>query len=1198
MHAHSGHAFSALLGSHACAYTEATLHRQRAQPCSHGRASMVPDCGGPTWQWLEVGACSAPCGGGLQVRLAKCVNAAGEWLPDDSCPSTVPQQPPAKPCNTRPCKRAVWQAKAWGACLATGVRERQVACMSAATGEHSVPVDPVECEALERPVQQELCKSVQAELSGDCTEEDCFQGSCSDDGTVCICESGWHGRRCDAREECAGLSSEFGECCPGLRSADKMCCGPQDVLDRDGTCCAPTNLDACRVCGGSATVVDLLGQCGAGVLDAEGMLCTSKLDECGVCDGTGLSCDMQARAAAAFVNAAGSAVSADDNLLQDATQEARALVSGKLQLQGDGGLVLSAAAGVVQRIGAHSMQLTVAPLQLQLQFSPLELSQQRQAAASTFWLRNTLDDLVSGVSIALGEDAQALQQEAAAPDSPAVQVLLSRVDHVGRAGVCGNGVCEVGELVAVAADGTVAPGCAQDCPAPVLACPLNATGATCSGRGLCIFGTGACSCAAGHIGAACETCAPMYKRINGYCVAPLVAVTPEVSRSSPDPVPLLVAILVAVLVVTCVSVFCVTRRHMAGIYDECDCCCCPQSPELVPTPPPHPKNSYAAHVHTSSRNWFGRGWACARRTGSPMTPINISGGSDPHDADSSNAGSSSLFVPMPSYAAARDGDSYAGCGSKGSRLSSDLELGGMPWRECDQAGLESPAVGTVPTSDLYMVASTAGGVLSSGRSVEEGLRICVPGSKEPRWRYAARDPAILTTDSGQWKQAVKAETPAKVQSEGGEQVPVGSQLPTKSEWGVPFSSGASSWNLSGGLTKMGEVETTPDPMSSSVPLGDSQLQSTRSTQRAPTVRTTPLPPMRPQPTLTPSPPSMLRPRGSAARSLRERASAARLPQRPAPPPPASVAAANASSSVQAVTDVEEARSEEPMRRTRSGTRGWRGVELATIADTAGKPWSVGPSPVHTPNAWTPRAGPARTASNVVWTKGLWSLDGSGSGVAEVESIDDDVYIGPTESELTGRVMRLHERSGNGATLLSAQSMADCHTSAFSDVMPQSTDVGIDCYRSSTALTSVEQTQSIASRAVARPAPPREQLAGEFYGSESDGGTLPWMRAGSTAMSLTSASPEAVAVAPTADSFVGLGRNVSDLMQRVQAMQSQVGGVGLRRPGGEAECQGHSAGGGTSLGSLLDVPSELRADPTGSVNFIYGGALTGPRDQIR
>jgi len=36
-------------------------------------------------------------------------------------------------------------------------------------------------------------------------------------------------------------------------------------------------------------------------------------------------------------------------------------------------------------------------------------------------------------------------------------------------------------LVAVADDGTVAAGCAQDCPTPVLACPHDAQGVTCSG---------------------------------------------------------------------------------------------------------------------------------------------------------------------------------------------------------------------------------------------------------------------------------------------------------------------------------------------------------------------------------------------------------------------------------------------------------------------------------------------------------------------------------------------------------------------------------------------------------------------------------------------------------------------------------------------------------------------------------------------
>lgn len=62
-----------------------------------------------------------------------------------------------------------------------------------------------------------------------------------------------------------------------------------------------------------------------------------------------------------------------------------------------------------------------------------------------------------------------------------LQVLLYRVDQAGRVGVCGNGVCEVGELVAVSEDGTVSAGCVQDCRLPVLACPLDAEGTSCAG---------------------------------------------------------------------------------------------------------------------------------------------------------------------------------------------------------------------------------------------------------------------------------------------------------------------------------------------------------------------------------------------------------------------------------------------------------------------------------------------------------------------------------------------------------------------------------------------------------------------------------------------------------------------------------------------------------------------------------------------
>ncbi|KAG2501286.1 hypothetical protein HYH03_001088 [Edaphochlamys debaryana] len=110
---------------------------------------------------------------------------------------------------------------------------------------------------------------------------------------------------------------------------------------------------------------------------------------------------------------------------------------------------------------------------------------------------------------------------------------------VSRAGVCGNGLCEVGEVAAPPADETTAANqgaawsgwsqqqvCPADCPLPLRSCPAGspAGGAgpwvgaeevallPCSGRGACLAGSGACVCFTGYTGDACDQCAPGFRR--------------------------------------------------------------------------------------------------------------------------------------------------------------------------------------------------------------------------------------------------------------------------------------------------------------------------------------------------------------------------------------------------------------------------------------------------------------------------------------------------------------------------------------------------------------------------------------------------------------------------------------------------------------------------------------------------------------
>jgi hypothetical protein len=63
-----------------------------------------------------------------------------------------------------------------------------------------------------------------------------------------------------------------------------------------------------------------------------------------------------------------------------------------------------------------------------------------------------------------------------------VQVLLASVVSVGREGVCGNGICEVGELLPISSSGSIGQRCEADCPLEVIGCPQNDAGDVCSGK--------------------------------------------------------------------------------------------------------------------------------------------------------------------------------------------------------------------------------------------------------------------------------------------------------------------------------------------------------------------------------------------------------------------------------------------------------------------------------------------------------------------------------------------------------------------------------------------------------------------------------------------------------------------------------------------------------------------------------------------
>jgi hypothetical protein len=104
--------------------------------------------------------------------------------------------------------------------------------------------------------------------------------------------------------------------------------------------------------------------------------------------------------------------------------------------------------------------------------------------------------------------ASGLEQQADGGSSnPAGGVpQLLRVMLAQRVGVCGNGLCEVGERQLLNAEGEVlqeaAAPCAQDCPGTFMLCPapvgpVGYPDRECGGNGRCIRETGTCDCSAG-----------------------------------------------------------------------------------------------------------------------------------------------------------------------------------------------------------------------------------------------------------------------------------------------------------------------------------------------------------------------------------------------------------------------------------------------------------------------------------------------------------------------------------------------------------------------------------------------------------------------------------------------------------------------------------------------------------------------------
>ena len=94
--------------------------------------------------------------------------------------------------------------------------------------------------------------------------------------------------------------------------------------------------------------------------------------------------------------------------------------------------------------------------------------------------------------------ARLLSSNDLAQSQTSLGFAVKAVKQAYRIGICGNGLCEVGERAVVQGPGAGLVGsCPSDCPVPYVQCPYNGT-VVCSGNGQCLSSQGTCNCYPGY----------------------------------------------------------------------------------------------------------------------------------------------------------------------------------------------------------------------------------------------------------------------------------------------------------------------------------------------------------------------------------------------------------------------------------------------------------------------------------------------------------------------------------------------------------------------------------------------------------------------------------------------------------------------------------------------------------------------------
>ncbi|GBG84575.1 hypothetical protein CBR_g38856 [Chara braunii] len=348
-------------------------------------------------------------------------------------------------------------------------------------------VDPSLCSSLMKPNIRPACAIPEVPCYF-CSITDCNgRGICT--AGKCFCPEGWSGTFCEISSSCPSpgyVDGSYRCCQSGVVDRNNKCCsGSSSSLDKDGYCCSSGLVDPCGVCDGAGKFLDIRGDCCRTFRDERGVCCRSGfIDECHVCNGDSSSCNIQMSMSFDIINSS----VANDVATTPSVREAvvtlfHKLITETARVQQEGVKVTGLKWG--EKMGSGDETTRAINITLIINFFG---GAENAGVRENLDQIRTLKDLIPRLENAEGNLRTMDSREKTATlvffdIANSLKIVESR-----RTGVCGNGMCELGERCNP--DGSAAPVvtlegtevlaetqcCPADCQYITVPCPAPATG--------------------------------------------------------------------------------------------------------------------------------------------------------------------------------------------------------------------------------------------------------------------------------------------------------------------------------------------------------------------------------------------------------------------------------------------------------------------------------------------------------------------------------------------------------------------------------------------------------------------------------------------------------------------------------------------------------------------------------------------------